>query len=161
MIVVLPMIHVNVVVWQNKLWLKLQAEHDQSPVEANVEAQATVAEPIVESVAVIESTVAVDIAPSADPVEPTPEASVVESQEVNTETTSSEVTTIETAPVETVTLTPDVKVTEKPQQSLALDAEVIDEASNEADLVSTDDKPARPRRPRGRPPKKATPPTAE
>ena len=139
----------------------VQAEHDQSPVEANVEAQATVAEPIVESVAVIESTVAVDIAPSADPVEPTPEASVVESQEVNTETTSSEVTTIETAPVETVTLTPDVKVTEKPQQSLALDAEVIDEASNEADLVSTDDKPARPRRPRGRPPKKATPPTAE
>ncbi len=40
------------------------------------------------------------------------------------------------------------------QQDLALETAAKDEAN---DLVDTDDKPARPRRPRGRPPKKATP----
>ncbi|RZG92493.1 Rne/Rng family ribonuclease [Acinetobacter sp. WCHAc060033] len=49
---------------------------------------------------------------------------------------------------------------EKPQQSLALEtAETVkDEATQQAETVATDEKPARPR---GRPPKKTTPPTAE
>ena len=51
---------------------------------------------------------------------------------------------------------------EEAQQSLALDTAAQKKAStkDESD-VSTDEKPARPRRPRGRPPKKTTPPAAE
>ena len=59
--------------------------------------------------------------------------------------------------------TTEVTEVKKSQQSLALDSSetVNDEASENAETISTDDKPARPRRPRGRPPKKSTPPAAE
>ena len=107
----------------------------------------------------------------ASPVEAAPV--VTQKEEVQAETPVE--TTVETAPaeVEVVKEAPAKPVekaivatekAKKPQQSLALDttAEVgIDEDAQKADNVATDEKPARPRRPRGRPPKKATPPADE
>ncbi len=86
----------------------------------------------------------------------------VEAPQTEAPTVTVEETAVVTVETEVVKDTTEIPV-EKPQQSLALEAaeSVKDEVSKEADLNATDEKPARPRRPRGRPPKKATPPTAE
>jgi len=118
-----------------------QAELEQNQEQSKIEVQPTnTVEPAVIETPVTE---AVQIEVQAEsPIEPKViEAPIIESIE--------ETTTIEA---------------KKTQQSLALDqtTEVAtDSETQKVETTATDDKPARPRRPRGRPPKKATPPTTE
>ena len=126
------------------------AEPEQVQAEIKTEAQNSpveeVAQPVVETVAI-----AVTPAEAPATVETVVETQVAEDAPV-----------VLAQEVAAVTKEVEVKV-KKAQQPLALDAETtaLDTDSELAELTSTDDKPARPRRPRGRPPKKATPPVAE
>jgi len=107
----------------------------------------------------------------ASPVEAAPVVTQAEEVQAETpvetavETAPAEVQVVKAAPAKSVEKA--VVATEKakkPQQSLALDTTAeaaVDEDAQKADNVATDEKPARPRRPRGRPPKKATPPADE
>ncbi|MEG2267570.1 MAG: ribonuclease E/G, partial [Acinetobacter sp.] len=144
----------------------VQAKQEHQAELENHQAQA---QPVVEATneseaeGSVESTVTE--APTETVILDTATQTTAEVQEAAVETVEVKetVAVVEAQPeVEVQSEAPSSNQSEETQQSLALDTAPKEKASNKDEPeVSTDEKPARPRRPRGRPPKKTTPPTAE